>query len=332
MSLLRNINTRARTSINTGFGDDAGSYGGRFLNKSGQANIQKSGLRFFEKYSWFHSMLAMTWLQFFLTILAFYILVNIVFAFIYYAIGVEHLSGMRTASEAEKFGEAFFFSAQTFTTVGYGRISPTGFATSAIAAFQALVGLLSFAVATGLMYGRFSKPTAYLKFSDNALVSPFQNVNALMLRVAPFKNATLTDAEAKLTLAIMVEENGVMVNRFFPLDLQFDKVNALTLSWTIVHPIIETSPLYHFIKEDFKNSPGEVIVYLKAFDDMFSNTVVARTSYTFNEIIYGAKFTPMFHRNKEKSATILDVSRINDHQKVLLYNDLEESQRLKVKT
>lgn len=216
MALLNKINKRATTSNTTGFGDNASNYGGRFLNKNGEANIRKVGLRFFEKYSWFHSMLALSWLIFFLTILVFYIVVNIAFAFIYYFLGVEHLSGMQTTSEGQKFAEAFFFSAQTFTTVGYGRINPTGFSTSAIAAFQALMGLLSFAVATGLMYGRFSKPRAFLKFSDNALVSPFKNGTALMIRVAPYKNATLTDAETRLTLAMLINENGNPVNRFFP--------------------------------------------------------------------------------------------------------------------
>lgn len=204
MAFLKKINSKAKTSSNTGFGDNASNYGGRFLNKSGQANIRKTGIGYFEQYSWFHSMLALSWFKFFLVVLLFYILVNLVFAFIYYFLGVEHLAGMLTNTELEKFGEAFFFSAQTFTTVGYGRISPTGFATSAIAAFQALIGLLSFAVATGLMYGRFSKPTAYLKFSKNAIVAPYKGITALMVRVAPFKNTTLTDAEARLTLGMMI--------------------------------------------------------------------------------------------------------------------------------
>jgi inward rectifier potassium channel len=318
MSLFNKVNSSARTSNNTGFGENAASYGGRFLNKNGEANIRKIGLRLFEKYSWFHSMLALSWLNFFITILVFYIAVNLVFAVIYYALGVEHLAGMQTTTAAQKFAEAFFFSAQTFTTVGYGRISPTGFATSAIAAFQALMGLLSFAVATGLMYGRFSKPRAYLKFSVNALISPYKNITALMMRVAPYKNATLTDAETQVTLAMPSDEDGKSVNRFYPLDLEFKNVNALTLSWTIVHPIDENSPLYHFAEQDFKDFKGEIMVYLKAFDDMFSNTVVTRTSYVFSEIVMGARFLPMYQRDEKNSVTILDLELLNAHEKVPL--------------
>lgn len=180
------------------------------------------------------------------------------------------------------------------------------------------MGLLSFAVATGLMYGRFSKPRAYLKFSHNALIAPYRGISALMVRVAPYKNATLTDAETRLTLAMMVNENGNNVNRFYPLDLEFEKVNALTLSWTIVHPITEESPLYNFTEEDFKNARGEIIVYLKAFDDMFSNTVVTRSSYTFAEVITGAKFKPMYHRDENNSVTILDLGRLNAWEKAEL--------------
>lgn len=311
MALLRKINSKAKTEINTGFGTNASDYGGRFVNKNGQPNIDKVGVNFFERISWFHSMLALTRWKFFTLIVAFYIIVNLGFAVIYYLVGVEHLSGMNTGNEIEKFGEAFFFSTQTFTTVGYGRISPSGFGTSAIAALEALLGLLSFALVTGLLYGRFSKPTAHIKFSGNAIVAPYKEINALMLRIAPFKNITLTDAEAKLTLGMIVEENGIKKNKFFPLVLEFNTVNSLTLSWTIVHPITEESPLFGFLKEDFENTQGEFIVFIKAFDDMFSNTVVARSSYTFKEIVVGAKFIPMYHRNDEANKTILDLEKLN---------------------
>ncbi len=268
----------------------------------------------FEKYSWFHSMLALSWLQFFLLMLVFFITINLCFAIIYYLLGVEHLSGMQTSTESQKFSEAFFFSAQTFTTVGYGRISPTGFLTSAISSLQALVGLLSFAVATGLMYGRFSKPTAYLKFSHNALVAPYKTMSALMLRVAPFKNTTLTEAEVQVTLALRENADAKYVNRFYPLELELSKVNALTLSWTIVHPITETSPLYNISAKDMQTLQGEILIYIKAFDDMFSNVVVARTSYIFHEVISGAKFLPMYHRDESNSITILDLEKINAYE------------------
>ena len=311
MALLRKFNSKIKSEINTGFGVNASDYGGRFVNKDGKANIEKSGIGFFERMSWYHTLLSLPAWKFFFIIFIFFIAINLLFALVYFLIGVQHLGGMVSNSTGEKFAEAFFFSCQTFTTVGYGRINPVGFATSAIAAFEALVGLLSFALATGLLYGRFARPKAYLRFSENAIVAPYKEITALMFRVAPFKNATLVDAEVKVTLGMIMEENGKPVNKFFQLPLEFSTVNALTLSWTIVHPITETSPLYKFTKEDFENTSGEILVFLKAFDDMFSNTVVARTSYTFKEIVVGAKFKPMFMRSGEGNKTILHLDKLN---------------------
>ena len=311
MALLRKISSKAKTEINTGFGVNSSDYGGRFVNKDGNANIEKHGLGFFEKISWYHSMLALPRWKFFATIFIFFIAINFLFAFIYYAIGIDHLNGMVAGTTSEKLAEAFFFSCQTFTTVGYGRINPVGYSTSAMAAFEALLGLLSFALVTGLLYGRFSRPKAYLRFSDNALIAPYQGITALMFRVAPYKNNTLLDADAKVNLAMSIEEDGKMVNKFFPLSLEFSTVTALTLSWTIVHPITESSPLYKFTEEDFKNTKGEILIFLKTFDDMFSSTVVARTSYIFSEIIFGAKFKPMFKNSDDNKKTILHLDKLN---------------------
>jgi hypothetical protein len=311
MALSKNIKNDTAATANTGFGTNASNYGGRFVNIDGTPNIEKRGIGFFERFSWFHSMLSISGGRFFLIILFFYVSVNLLFTLIYYLIGVEHLNGLHTNTEAQKFMEAFFFSTQTFTTVGYGRISPTGFAMNAVSSFQALIGLLSFAVATGLMYGRFSRPKAYLKFANIATISPYKEISALMVRVTPYKNTTLTDAEAKITMVLISDDEGKTVNRFFNLDLELKTINAFTLSWTVVHPITEESPLHGFTKDDFKNLKGEIIVFIKAFDDMFSNTVIARTSYTFDEVSYGVKFVPMFHRDNQRDITILDLDKLD---------------------
>ncbi len=311
MAFNKKIETEKAKTVNTGFGTNAANYGGRLLNQDGTPNIEKKGIGFFTRLSWFHSMLSISGWRFFLIILFFYIFVNFLFTIVYYLIGVEHLIGLKNYSESEKLMEAFFFSTQTYTTVGYGRISPEGFLMNAVSSFHALIGLLSFAVATGLMYGRFSRPKAFIKFAENAVIAPYKDVSALMIRLTPFKNTTLTDAETKLTLVMMTDENGKTTNQFFTLDLELSSINALTLSWTVVHPITTDSPLYNFSKDDYSNAKGEIIVYVKAFDDMFSNTVIARTSYTFQEITYGFKYVPMFYRDNEKNTTILDLDKLS---------------------
>ncbi|MEO7292286.1 MAG: ion channel [Ginsengibacter sp.] len=305
---------------------NASDYGGRFLNKDGNANIEKKGIGILEKISWYHSLLAMPRWKFFSIIFLFFIIVNLCFAIIYYIIGIQHLAGAVTKSPSENFLEAFFFSCQTFSTVGYGRISPAGNLITSVAAFEGFLGPLSFALATGLLFGRFAKPTAYLKFSENAIIAPYQEITALMFRIAPYKNTNLLDAEVKVNLAMSVEENGKMLNKFFPLTLEFSTITALTLSWTIVHPITDSSPLYHFTQEEFANTKGEALVFIKAFDDMFSNIVVARTSYIFSEVIFGAKFKPMYKSSEDKNKTILHLEKLNSFEPADISSAVKQEQ------
>ncbi|MDI9256635.1 ion channel [Flavobacterium sedimenticola] len=318
MAFLKKINSKAKTDSTTGFGTNANSYGGRFLTKNGNANIRRTGVGFLDGISWYHTMVNIPRWKFMLIILVFYFTVNFCFAGIYYLIGVEHLKGINATTPLDKFGQTFFFSIQTYTTVGYGHISPSGFLTSFVAAVEALFGLLSFAIATGLFYGRFSMPKAFLRFSENALIAPYGEGTALMIRLSPYKNTHLTDAEAKMTVGMAVEENGKLVNKFYNLDLELSKINALTLSWTLVHPISESSPFFRLTATDFENLSGEIMVYVKVFDDRFSTTVVKRTSYTFNEIIHGAKFTPMFSRSPDDNKTLLHIDKLNSYEKVAL--------------
>lgn len=317
MATILPNNTNTDTLPNTGFGTMAADRGGRLLNKDGSPNVKKTGVGIFERYSWYHSMLTINRWKFFSLILLFYTGVNIVFATIYYLIGVQHLQGMQVQTELEKFTEAFFFSTQTFTTVGYGRISPSGFAMSAAASFHALLGLLSFAVVAGLIYARFGMPKAYIKFSNSGLISPYNNGTALMVRITPYKStAPLADVEAKISLAMIVETDGVFKNKFYNLSLEAAKINSLVLSWTLVHPITEDSPLWGFTLEEYHKANVELLVYVKGFDDTFSNIVIARTSYTATELLYGYKFTPMYSRADTENTTILKVGLLNSYRSV----------------
>jgi inward rectifier potassium channel len=319
MENIERINQKAKADKNSGFGTNSSSYGGRFINKNGKANVEKVGMHLFHRTSWYHTMIDMNTSKFMFIILTFYITINFIFATFYYIIGIEHLAGITISdSELVKFGQAYFFSAQTFTTVGYGHISPTGFLTSALSSAEALMGLLSFAIATGLFFGRFSKPTAFLKFSHNAIVAPYAGGTALMVRLSPFKNTNFTDAEAQMTLGMSVMENGVMANKFYQLDLELSKISALTLSWTLVHPITTESPLYELTEKDFQLVHGEILVFIKTFDDMFSTTVATRSSYTFEEVVYGAKFVPMYTRSVDSSKTVLYLDKLNEFEIVSL--------------
>jgi len=306
---------RQENTENSGFGSLAS---GRFINKDGLPNVRRRGINVFNRLSWYHTMLNLSSFRFITYLVVMYILINLVFAFIYYLIGVEHLTGINKSNPLDEFIDVFFFSSQTFTTVGYGRIAPVGFMASLVATFEAFLGLLTFAIATGLFYGRFSRPRAYLRFSDIAVIAPFQDVTALMFRLAPYKNNALTDADVTLSTAIEINEEGTLKSNFYRLETQLSKINTLALNWTIVHKIDENSPFFGFSADDFKNTNIEIIVHVRAFDEVFSNTVVQRSSYVSREIIYGAKFISMYYPDKEKDSTVLDLDKINEYQKVEL--------------
>ena len=310
----------------TGFGATSSNGAGRFYNRRGGVNVIKKGVNILDRYSWYHTMLAMPRLKFLLLLFSIYILINLFFAGIYYIIGIDHLAGIRKDSALASFSEVFFFSTQTFTTVGYGRISPTGFVTSGVATLEAFLGLLSFAIATGLFYGRFSRPQAFLKFSAHALISPYKDGIGLMFRMAPYKNNSLSEVEVKLTAAMQLQEGGKRMNKFYPLTLEISKVNALTLSWTIVHPIDEKSPLFNLNQDDMKNSNMEILVFVKAFDEVFSNTVMTRTSYAADEVIWGGKFKIMYYPSADRSKTILYLDFLNDYDKIDLLQPINFTQ------
>lgn len=304
---------RMKSDLQTGFGSDGERYGGRLLQADGSPNVHKTGIHFWEQTSLFHTLLTISNGRFISLILLFYLGINLLFGTLYYSIGMEHLGGLPEGQTAvEQYVEAFFFSCQTFTTVGYGRVNPTGFLSSALAAVEALLGVSSLAIVTGLFYGRFSRPKAFLRFSKQVVLAPFKEGRALMFRVAPFKNSVLTEVEVRLTLMVQETEQGKKVNRFYPLPTEYPKINSLTLSWTIVHPIDEASPIKDLSEQDLINTPWELIVYIKGFDDRFSNTVVRWTSYTQMQLETQRKFVPMFYRDEEAGTTILDLNKISE--------------------
>jgi inward rectifier potassium channel len=303
--------------INTGSGGQA--QGGRLISKSGEARLRKTGLPILERISIYHTLLRMTTGEFLLFIFVLYTSINIIFATIYYAVGVDHLLGADgSASTMHKFLDAFFFSSQTLTTVGYGHVAPTGIAANFVASFESLVGILIFALVTGLIYGRFARPRAYISFSQNAIIAPYKNGRAIMFRIATYKNNNLTDVEAQLNAAIQEHDNGKEITRFFSLPLELSKISSMALSWTLVHYLNEDSPLFEYTEKEFKENKIELVAAIKAFDDHFSNIVQQRTSYTNEEIIYGAKFVPMFHKAPDGSHTILELHKINAHEKITL--------------
>tara|TARA_R110001606_G_scaffold95821_1_gene212240 strand:+ start:5280 stop:6206 length:927 start_codon:yes stop_codon:yes gene_type:complete len=282
--------------------------GYRALNKDGTFNVRKQNVSFLEQLNIFHSLVSMSWLKF-LTVLALgYFTINIVFASLYLIIGMEHLTGIHGTTPLDQFTEAFFFSAQTITTLGYGQVAPLNLAANMVAATESLLGLLLFALATGLMYGRFSKPYATIKYSTHAVIAPYQEINGFMFRVVNPKNNQLLEVEVSVTLSL--KRDTTDLRDFHLLELERTKVVFFPTMWTIVHPITPSSPLYGLSASEVLIKDAEFIVMIKAFDESFSQTVYSRSSYKAQEIKWGEKFTYLTKRYG--TGVSIDISSIDD--------------------
>ena len=306
-------NPLLKTNNDTGFGTNASDYGGRFINKDGSFNLRREGMPFLRNISIYQKLLNLPVWKFVGAILLFYTISNLLFTATYLVIGVDQLQGINTLNTWTKFKQVFYFSTEPFTTVGYGRVNPVGDAANVVAAFEALCGFLSFAIATGLIYGRFARPKSYLLFSEKALISPYQEKTALMFRLVTYKdNHTLTNVEIKVNVALRVDNNGHPTYNFYDLTLERYKVDNLPMNWTVVHAIDENSPLFGLTEEDMETADVELYVLITAFDEIFSNAVLRRTSYTYKEMIFDAKFVPMYRESDDGKTTILEMHKLNE--------------------
>lgn len=320
MSLLKRNSSTLKTNNDTGFSGNTGNYGGRFVNKDGSFNVQKEGVAFWESFSMFHTMINMPGWKFISVIVAVFVIINLLYTGIFIIIGVPEFTGIIAESDWHVFREMFFFSTETFSTVGYGRVNPVGGLANLVAAADALTGSLFFALVTGLMYGRFSKPRAFLEFSKNALIGPYKNIAGLMFRFVSFKdNHMLADVEVKVNLSILEDVNGKQEYKFYNLPLERTRVDSLPMNFTVVHPIDDDSPIKGMTVEDMRNADFEIYVTVKAYDDSFSSNVLQRTSYTYDEIIFDAKFVQMYRQSEDGNTTLIELNKLNEYKEATVY-------------
>jgi inward rectifier potassium channel len=310
----RQLNEHVASDKDLGFGGKS-SNGRRALNKDGSFNVIRKGVPLINSFESYHRLISMSWTKFNLYVLLLYLVSNLVFASIYMLIGIDGLSGIIGSTTLDKFYEAFFFSAQTLTTVGYGRVSPVGHTAGTVAAIESMAGLLGFALATGLLYGRFSRPEARIKYSESAVVAPYKKGIAFMFRIVNERKNQLIEVEAALSMGFKKDPHAQQ-RSFHNLKLELTKINFFPLNWTLVHHIDEHSPLWGMTQADFQSSDIEFISLIKAFDDTFSQTVYSRSSYKANEIIWGARFVPM--TEFVPHGTVIHIDKINEVEKAEL--------------
>jgi len=286
----------------------------RTINKDGSFNVERRGTGWRDIHPYLF-LISIPWPAFLALVTATYLAANTFFAAIYYSLGPGNLQHGDAPDKLGRFLNAFFFSAHTLTTVGYGNIAPATISANIVAAIEALIGLLGFALATGILFGRFSRPSARIGFSENALIAPYESRTSLQFRILNRRPNALMDVEATVILMGVAGEPGKQKRTFQPLPLERDSVDFLALTWTIVHPIDEASPLFKKTSEDTERSQSEVIILIKAFDETFSQSVRARYSYRFDEIIWNAKFTPAFEFDHTGNM-VLNIDKVGSYAPV----------------
>ena len=282
----------------------------RVINKDGSFNVHRRGTTWRDVHPYL-SLINMSWSKFLGTLFAGYLILNTLFAAVYFELAPDQLVGGDSSTPLNHFLSGFFFSAHTLSTVGYGNISPKGLAANVVSSFESLVGVLAFAVATGLLFGRVSRPSARIGFSENMLVAPYQEGTSLQFRVVNRRRNSLMELEVRPLLMIVERVNGQPMRTYKMLKVERENLLFLPLTWTIVHPIDAESPLYGKTAEDLANLQAEILILVKAYDDTFSQTVLARHSYRHDEIVWDKRFAPAFFVNLEGDL-VLEVRKVGE--------------------
>ncbi len=282
----------------------------RIINKDGSFNVRRTGG---QKHLYLQ-LISMNWRKFWLVAFCSFLGMNLLFASVYVMLGRENLLG--GDPEMTPFANAFFFSTQTLTTVGYGHISPRGYATSLTAALEGMFGLMGFAVITGLLYGRISRPSARVVFSRQLVVSPYEGGASLQFRLANSRPNILMDLEAVvLLMTVEKDDQGQLRRKYAELTLERSHVYFFPLTWTVVHPVTATSPLFGKRHEDLVALQAELLILIRSFDDTFSQNVHARHSYRHEEIVWNARFQPAFYFD-DRGDMVLELEKLDAIEKL----------------
>ena len=280
----------------------------RLLNRDGTFNPRRDGMSFLASLNAYHFFLTISWKKFFATVAGGYLAANVFFASLYLACGLDSITGTPAHNFGGYFARAFFFSVETLGTIGYGNIQPNGIAPNIIVTVESLTGLLVLALGTGILFARFSRPTAGIVFSERAVISPYRNITGFMFRLTNGRINQLLELEAKVLFSRMEGQ----ARRYDQLSLERTRVVFFPLSWTIVHPIDEKSPLFGMTRDDLAEKDAEFLVLLSGTDETFSQTVHARTSYKPKEIAFGEQFVNIYNPVDREGTVSIDVRKLSE--------------------
>ncbi|HKO14673.1 MAG TPA: ion channel [Gemmatimonadaceae bacterium] len=284
----------------------------RLLERDGTFSARRTGLPFWSSLSLYHYFLTLSWPKFLGASILGYLAANVVFAAAYLLCGPQALQGLPLDQIGGRLGQAFFFSVETLATIGFGNIIPVGVAANVLVTAESLVGLLGFALVTGLLFARFSRPSAALIFSQRALITPYRGATALMFRITNGRRNQLVELEA----TVLFSRIEGTVRKYDQLGLERKRVVFFPLSWTVVHPISEDSPLWGQTSESLAEGDAEVLILVTGTDETFSQTVHARSSYKPREILFGHRFANIYDPIAPDGTVSIDVRRLHDVEPV----------------
>lgn len=288
----------------------------RLLNRDGSFNVARTGLNTLAAFSLYHSLLRISWPRFFGTVFIGYLIANSMFACAYLLCGPGGLSVPENMQIGNRFWEAFFFSVHTMATIGYGNITPIGVAANLVVTFEALFGLMGFALVTGILFSRFSRPTAKIIFSEQAIIAPYRGITAFEFRITNGRCNEIIELHATVMYSQFENVNGRPMRRFYGLSLEREQVAFFNLSWTLVHPIDEASPLHGKTEQELRAANAEVLVLLTGIDETFSQTVHTRSSYKADEIVWKAKYGDIYNPPTQSGRLTIDVRRLNNIERL----------------
>lgn len=288
---------------------------GRFINRDGVANSRKYGLGPQRAERFYLRALNANWSQFLGWMAGSLLLLNGFFALAYVSLGPSAISGGERLGLDDPFMRAFSFSVALFTTTGSGVMNAVGSTAQWLAAFESLFGPMFLVGIAGLMIARLTRPRMRIRFSESAVVAPYESGRALMFRMVNEQPGELADVSVRMNLSRFEMFDGVRKREFHTLKLERNSVDMFNLSWTIVHPITADSPLAGITPADFAASEAEIIVFVSAHEETFSTRVTTRTSYLWDELNWDVKFANIF-ASAPDNVIAIDVERLSRTERV----------------
>ena len=258
----------------------------------------------------YHQLLRATWARLTFYFLATFFLFNCLFSALF-MLDTHGFTHPYPAIAAPRFWQFFFFSIETVATVGYGNMVPLSLYANIVVAIEISLGILFFALVTGIMFARFSRPTARILFSKVAVIEPVEGVPTLMFRAANQRHNLIFQAAASVSVLGDEIIEGSRMRRFRDLTLTRNANPIFTLTWTIMHPIDENSPLRYWL--DSREAPEgfEIIVVLSGVDERTGHTIHGRWAYTPRDLRWNARFVDILGKDEHGVRTV-DYGRFNE--------------------